>query len=78
MVAGIFFYLKRKFQLKGEMCQLMYLKPGKTAAVKICLKLIFRVKSAKKDFLNKNFTVGPLLKGQSGNKKTQNLFHLAL
>ncbi len=45
---GFFFYLKRKFQLKGGMCQLMYLKPGKTSAVKMCRKCIFGVKSAKK------------------------------
>ncbi len=54
------------------MSQLKYLKPGKTSAVKICMKCIFGVKSAKKNFCwNKNFWVGPLLKGrrETGNTK---------
>ncbi len=69
--SGDFFCLERKFQLKGGICQLMYLKPGNTSAVKMCLKCIFGAKSAKKkkNFLHKKFKVGPLLKGQSGNRK---------
>ena len=52
------------------MCQFMYLKPGKIPAVKMCLKCIFGVKSAKKKFfLNKNFRVGHLFKGRLGNRK---------
>ena len=47
----------------------MHLKPGKRSAVKMCLKCIFGVKSAKKNFFNKNFRVGPLFKGRSGNRK---------
>ncbi len=47
----------------------MCLKPGKTSAVTMHIKCIFGVKSAKKNFLNKNFRVGPLLKGRSGNRK---------
>ena len=48
------------------MSQLMYLKPGKTSAMKIWLKCIFGVKSAKKN-------LQPLIE-----QETQNLFHLAL
>ena len=43
---------------------------GKRSVVKMCLKCIFGVKSAKENFfLNKNFMVGPLFKGRSGNRK---------
>ncbi len=59
-----FFFLKKKIKLKRGKIQLMCLKPGKTSAVTMHIKCIFGVKSAKK-----NFRVGPLLKGRSGNRK---------